>query len=487
MERLSKQTQNIWREYIDAFLWLGKEFKTWVYLNDLDFKNKRNLLNYYTLLMEYKDIDDPHKNEYVLKLHTIRKVLTTLIRMIVKNEVIALEDYKDMPWVVWVTICKNNDISDIFPSMLWPNYKQYKKSFRYNKIKDYCLDYIFTRVMNMRIYIKFNHNLIDIYSIVGRTYRINDSEIDNTKKKIDKILAACPTSNWKCKPEKLEICYSDEQIISEVKRFPYFSSIKEIDLSVRANSEDLHQLLILSKNFDNIPLYLNIYTLHDVYIWNYNVILFQKYIPFVLRGSAYFFETSKDGILNEIECHQEDLVNEEELVQIKLIDACIERLKLAKKVWANSGNSSILNNLKEITKLSNDVYIVANKQELGIKIELETFLKDIKLFKNYKQIIIDFNNIDENIIDIFEKLKDFLTNLEYKFIITHNPKQFFESEIFMNQLKKFKRWDIETETALITILTNNSGVEENISDLKFSMRTVGKYRIINYQKLLEIL
>ena len=258
MKTLNKQTKDIWSENERAFIRKGNGFKQELIINDIDFTLRRDMIDLYTIILEYDIIYQLEESNLLKSLIQTKQSLSRLIEILDVNEAIILEDYENLESFAKVTIWNNDDISDIFPSMQCPNYKHRKKSFRFQKIKNYWLSYIFERVRKMWVIIRVNHKLIDVYSLIGSTYKINTFENDKIKNKIDRILASCSINEWIWKPSILAIEDSETKTIIKVNKFPYISNIKEINVEWEVNAKKLHCLFNLIDKLNIVPSFLRI-------------------------------------------------------------------------------------------------------------------------------------------------------------------------------------------------------------------------------------
>ena len=246
-----------------AFYCLGEEFKKYVCINNIESEWTRNWFDLYTILLDYEFINSPEDQQYLIKMQMTKKALTKLIRTLNWNESIILEDYENWDWKIKVYIWSNDEISNILPSILCPNYKPIKKSFRLQNLASYWIDYIFSYISLMNVIIRRNNRIIDVLTTVGNTYQIDHCEDDKAQKRIDKILASWPITNWVWKPKYLTIFDSDQQVINNIKKFPYIWNIRGIKWNISFNVDELYQILNLMYGYKSIPTYIDLNTAND--------------------------------------------------------------------------------------------------------------------------------------------------------------------------------------------------------------------------------
>ena len=187
-----------------------------------------------------------------------------------------------------------------------------------------------------------------------------------------------------------------------------------------------------------------------------------------------------------IESLQQYLLSKEDILQIRLINASVEGLLLEKVVRADLQSNTEINRLKELTKSNKDVYLIVNKKQVGIEVDLTTFLEDTESFRKYKQILIDLSEIEDSLESL--EWYNFPIDIEYVFLF-NDPELLLKSEKLLVTFSLFKKWKIETDTLSIIIPKSYNKNEESMFERKYPVEIKESQitKIMSYEKLIEFL
>ena len=206
----------------------------------------------------------------------------------------------------------------------------------------------------------------------------------------------------------------------------------------------------------------------------------------IIKGKVFYLGIKFEKDFLEIKCSIEYFEDDKFLLQLRLEDILFQNWGLITNIKPNLEFESKFKNLKKITASNNDVYIIADKRNVEVKVVLDSFLKDIKQFEGYRTVILDFDKFKRK-EDILENIHLFPIDLNYKLIITQSPKTFLQSELFLAFLRKLQKWIIETKNLLVKISETYNKIEDNLFDTKFLVWSEWRNTVINWKRLIDIL
>ena len=264
-------------------MWSGNKFKRQLPIKD-DYNIKKEIiLQCYDILIDYNQFhySNPTKEEYYFLL----RIMSTLM-IIVKNsnKSILLEKVKDDELKARALIWDNEEISNIFKTIQCPNYQPKMISFSLKQFKHKFFDCIFFNIEKMRIIARNQENKLIVYLVVCNKYSMEEGDIvvNEARERVNKILASCPIIDWAWKPTKLFESRPDEKTLIKIKRLPFIQNIKEINIECQNFENDLDNLLVIVKKYNDISFNIDFHT-NDEEDTNFNAKIFAKQLILVLR------------------------------------------------------------------------------------------------------------------------------------------------------------------------------------------------------------
>ena len=148
-------------------------------------------------------------------------------------------------------------------------------------------------------------------------------------------------------------------------------------------------------------------------------------------------------------------------------------------------NNSVISYLKKLTKVNNDVYLIANKSKLGITLSLESFMKELGFYKKFKQITIEWDN-EETICKVVQLIEKFPLELEYNFKVQTQNFMRHLVELF-RLLMNVKSLSISWDWLKITMLKHWSKSEISLVDYRFFVENdkIKEYKIMSFTDLMK--
>ena len=169
----SKKTHEIWEANEKKLIYFGRNFKIErvIRLNEDLRKAQRNMIDLFSIA-----IFRPYFNHC-----ETQKNLIYLISLIDEDEVIVCDVHQKFNKTVHMGFIKEENISELFPSILCPSFKQVKINNKDVEPKKFC-EHIKCELMNKAIIIEKESIVYSVFSSILRVLEDNITEIKGGKK-----------------------------------------------------------------------------------------------------------------------------------------------------------------------------------------------------------------------------------------------------------------------------------------------------------------
>ena len=198
LECISWETNNIWRDHSDAFVYRGRDFKQEVNVNIFNQGDDfRNLLKLYSLVFT----SDDWLSENTLQ------ILIALLDLLDEGEVIIYHAHKYEANLYTINFWKEVSASEILPAIKWPSFKKVQKRISISHLLE-IEEFIVKQLEYKSVVIKKENEEIVAYSVLSSTFKFYDSPYVCkiiTDKAIREIKETWESWDWVWRPTKLHI------------------------------------------------------------------------------------------------------------------------------------------------------------------------------------------------------------------------------------------------------------------------------------------
>ena len=227
LECISWETNNIWRDHSDAFVYWGRDFKQEVNINIFNQGDDfRNLLKLYSLVFT----SDDWLSENTLQ------ILIALLDLLDEGEAIIYHAHKYEANLYTINFWKEESASEILPAIKWPSFKKVQKRISISHLLE-IEEFIVKQLEYKSVVIKKENEEIVAYSVLSSTFKFYDSPYASvviTEEAIREITETWESWDWVCRPTKLQIiqsfCFPPKLYKNKTS---CFKNVKEIQIDMK--------------------------------------------------------------------------------------------------------------------------------------------------------------------------------------------------------------------------------------------------------------
>ena len=411
----------------------GKDYRqeTWLIYKYDEFEISKGIpqnLELFTLTTNWFDwVDDDKEVNNWINI----KIITILLNRINTNNAIVIDQYI-INKLKSITIWTDHEAEESTPTSICTSITSNITKFDENKVAD-LWKHIYKKVQSRRVVLKRKEdNTIEVNSVVPHS--ISESEdfnlLSSDYEKV-KDNFSCPVEYWICKPESLWwwpfkiIKYMDifkfksltEETSEEITRKIWELSTKKIikQLKVSRMIDDFssfENLLKLKEAISNTKIVFDFKYERNQYMnpsWRFE--MNSKAVTCVFKGGERNFEQIGDWVDDYFLFSNIKPIENSSYAILKMNGFIWSNLVLKERSWVDDWIKSYIEELKKNTETNDDLFIIADQNNLAIDLDLsniEEYYLILKYFKHiiisiwlydlkYKQSIKKINNLPSNI------------------------------------------------------------------------------------------
>ena len=393
-----------------------------------------------------------------------------------------------------ITIWAEYEAEESTPSPMCSSLTSNIKKFDEDKVAD-LWKHIYEKVKSRRIVLKKREdNIVEVNSVVPHS--ISESEVYNLlssdyEKVKDNI--SCPVDNWICKPASL--WWYPFRITKEINQLNFESLTEETseeiirkiwDLSITKNIKQLKVLKIIedSSSFENLlKLKESIPNTEIAFDFKYNKTKFKypswdfkmkgKAVTCLFKGREWNFEQidkwDDDYIWRFFDIKQ---IENSSYAILMINWFAWNNLVIKERSWVDDWRKSYIEELKNNTETNDDLFIIADLNNIEIYLSLSEIDKYSSILKYFKHIVIWMQSFElrnkksiEKINNLpkqchYELRTDYIKGAKYDFSNLIDPR-------FENLSIRYSTYPYE-----IKIKRSNSTSDEQVS--KWSMTAINR-------------
>ena len=458
LTEINKETEEIWEENQEIFVYIGRNYKEERSLPSKKYSFdivRRSITDLFQITVEWKILLNSNYYYYI----------EFLCKKLNEDELIVMDLHREKTDYFRILFSKADHLCEILPAVSCPSFK-IEKNILYS-FYEFAEDiYKINSSWNKAIVIEKQSEALTMYSIFSPILRLISIENwkTSTKKLTDDMYDQCQQENWSCRPTILQVASSctkeNNEIIFSLQWTKKINEAKfDLHFTSCSTKTVLNDLLekfpygnfnfIISKdNYNN-----DVSCLFSGKLWTlvFNEDILTLKWSYLRKNNKQFRIRRK---MIESNCKS--------LVAMNLSYIKLEDIQFAKN-HSSLAFDEFANSIKPLTISNWDVYMIIEKTELIINSSCNSVNSDMNYLKNLHQAYIsiyDNNyNEDEEILDMVERLPK---KIAYSLIIP-NPQSkalnLMNNYIFIKMINKLKvriQWGgIEIETKWI----DKNGVE----------------------------
>ena len=412
LESISTGANQVWNENREALMHWGKDYKqeTWIIYDHDEFIINKSLpqnLELFTLTTNWFDWVDhkKEKNNWI----NIRLITILLNRLNIKNAII-IEQHRDN-CLKSITIWTEYEAEESTPSSMCTSVTSNITEFDEDKVAD-LWKHIYEKVQSRRVVLKKKeNNIIDVNSVVphfileSEDYNLLSSDYEKVKDNL-----YCPVDNWICKPASL--WWYPFKITKEINQLKFESLTEETSEEIIRKIWDLSitkiiKQLKVSNMIKDFSSFENLLKLKEV---NPNIVIVfdfkyeetksqnpswrfimnSKAVTCVLKGREWNFEQIRNWDVKY------DLWSFFDIKQIENSSYAFlkmnwfewRNLVIKERSWVDDWIKSCIDELKKNTETNDDLFIIADLNNLAIYLHFSDINKYSSILKYFKHIII---------------------------------------------------------------------------------------------------
>ena len=232
LEKISKETKNIWDQNREQLMYIGRDFKRDIeldnlYEDDRYLRPNRGWLDLFSLSLSndfrYYNCD-----------------FTILTDNLNADEVIVINSHDDIFKAYQIQYWRKDSIFDILPAIKCPSFKSETKIFKTSEIKEIG-KFIYDQKQTKSIVIENANKKLSINLIYGDTIKITPWTFDedqhtNFFDKLQERYKLWEIDDCACKPNKIRVWADDfENLKCAIDQLKLISSINDVKLGMDTN------------------------------------------------------------------------------------------------------------------------------------------------------------------------------------------------------------------------------------------------------------
>ena len=337
------------------------------------------------------------------------ELITILLNRLNIDNVIVIDQYKDNK-LKSITIWTEHEAEESTPSPMCTSLTSNIAKFDENKVAN-LWKHIYEKVQSRRVVLKKREdNIIEVNSVVPHFISESDNYnlLSNDYEKV-KDNFSCPVDNWICKPSNLQ--WWPLKIIKYMDQFKFKSLTEETseeitrkiwDLSTTKNIKQLKVTRMINNfsSFENLlKLKKAIPNTETVFDFKYGDSTFQNpYCKFeintrevtcVFKGREWNFEQIDNWVVGYYWCFSDiKPIENSSYAILKMKRFAWSNLVIKERSWIDDWRKSYIDELKKNSETNDDLFIIADLNNIAINLSLSEIEKYSSILKYFKHIII---------------------------------------------------------------------------------------------------
>ena len=428
LESISTGTNQVWNENREALMHWGKDYKqeTWLIYYDEEFIINKGIpqnLELFTLTTNWFDWNNYRKEEN--NWINIRLVTILLNRQNTNNAILI--DQHIYYRLKSITIWAEYEAEESTPSPMCTSITSNIKKFDENKVTD-IWKHIYEKVQSRRVVLrKKENNTIEVNSVVplsmleSEDYNLLSSDYEKVKDNF-----SCPVDNWICKPASLWwwpfkiIKYMDifkfkslteeklEEITRKIWDLSTTKNIKQLKVSRMIDDfSSFENLLKLKEAIPNTKIVFDFKYERNQYMnpsWRFEIN--SKAVTCVFKGRERNFEQIGDWVDDYFLFSNIKPIENSSYAILKMNGFIWSNLVLKERSWVDDWRIPYIDELKKNTETNDDLFIIADLNNLTIYLYFSDINKYSSILKYFKHIIILIGLYDLKNKESIEKINN---------------------------------------------------------------------------------
>ena len=474
LESINKKTNDIWNQNKEQLKYLGRDFKLNLYLDDSWIKLSENIMRKAELfkfratkIIEYNQGIKKIKRK--LNKEEIDSFLLQLCSQLNEDNAIVFQKWEyDIDEIFLQT---RAEIAEMIPSSNCTSSIFEIKMFEDSQAQD-LWKYITDSINLKRVVVKKNENNSFEVDLITFHHYLDWNEYNILNEEVRERLVtyySCPVSNCICKPKNLWL----------VKEYPNKMSEEQIDelwrLSLLENS---HRLIVfryvkilseisylsrIKQQFPKLEIFFDFYSRRDDIEWDrdYQFHINSKLITLVTNGEERIFHISGDdkwfvGCILDFEFNEKENIAIINWGYISLINIILQT-----NSKSEIKDQTLINILKDKTRIEDDQYIIVDTNELELQINDFKIEKYINIAKYFKSINITIDETESKYKEEIEEINKLPKQWSIRIKIS-NIHEFANSNALNLIDQDFKSIIVESKEIKFKLIKSNSRSRERM-------------------------
>ena len=468
LESINKKTNDIWEENKEVLKYWGRDFKLSLHLENRSIKFSENIMLNAELfkLQTFRFCRFHWSREKTLgkikELGIDCLILQLCSQLNEDNAIVFQKWFYDIDEIFWQT---RKEIAEMIPSPNCTSSILEIKKFEDNQAQD-LWKYITDSIKLKRVIVKKNeNNTFEVDSITSHHF-LNRNEYNILNEKVRERLVtyySCPVSNCNCKPKNLwfkneyPTKISEEQV-DEIWRLSLLENAHrlKIDEDVETFSK-ISNLSRIKQQFPKLEILFNFSSRRDDIEW-YGYSKFyinSRLITWVANGEERIFHNSGNDQwyvykISDIEFNEKENILIKNWGYIKLPNVILQtnsQLEIKDK--------TLIDKLKEKTRLEDNQYIIVNTSTLELQIYPFEIKKCLTIAKYFKFINISINETKSEYEEEIEEINKLPKQWSIK-IKTNNIHDFINSDALNLIDQDFKSIIVQSKEIKFKLINSKS-------------------------------
>ena len=407
LESINKKTNDIWDQNKEELKYWGRDLKLSLYLEDSSIKFSENIL-LKAELFKFQTKRFYWFHGYTQKTHDKIKefeidslILQLCSQLNEDNAIVFQKWYYDIDEIFLQT---RKEIVEMIPCSKCTSSILEIKEFEDSKAED-LWKYITDSIELKRVIVKKNeNNIFEIDSITSHHYLDWDEYNISSEEVKERLVTyySCPVSNCVCKPKILWFKneYPNEISEEQIDKIWGLSLLENAHrLKVSGSVETFSEISYLSRikqQFPKLEILFNFYSWRDDIEWDEDDKFFinSRLITWVANGEERIFHISGDdkGYIDSIV--DLEFNEKESIVIIKWGEISLWNVILQTNSKSEIKDQTLIDNLKEKTRLEDSQYIIVDTSEIELQINAFKIKEYTTIAKYFKSINIQINKTE---------------------------------------------------------------------------------------------
>ena len=474
LESINKRTNDIWDQNKEELKYWGRDLKLSLFLENSSIKFSENIVSKADLFKFQTDRlckfhQDTEKTQDKIKELKIDSLILQLCNQLNEDNAIVFQKWRYNTDEIFLQT--RTEIVEKIPSLKCTSSILEIKEFEDSQAQD-LWKYITDSIWLKRVIVKKDeYNIFEVNSITSHHF-FHWKKYNILRKEVKEKLVtyySCPVSNCIWKPKILWFKNEYHNEISEVQ-IDEMWGLSLLDnahrLKVIENVETLSKISYLSRikqQFPKLEILFDFYSRRDDIEWEGDdeIEINSRLITLVTNGEERIFHISGDkkwfvGCILDFEFNEKESIAIINWGYISLINIILQT-----NSKSEIKDQTLIDNLKEKTRLKNDKYIIADTNALELQINAFQIEKYINITKYFKCINIKINTTESEYKEEIEEINKLPKQWSIR-IETYYIRNFANSDALNLIDQDFNQIIVESWPFNIKLIKSNSRSRERM-------------------------